>query len=357
MTKNLDENIEEELDDEVDESLIEHLKIVVDKGQAPIRVDKFIQDKIANISRNKVQIAIKTGNLKVNDKIVKPSYKVQPFDVIQIFIQYEEDFHTIQPENLHLDIVYEDEEIIVINKRAGLVVHPGFGNKTGTLVNGLMYLKSSWPEINGNQRPGIVHRLDKDTTGLLVAGKTEFALQFLAKQFFDRTIKREYIALVWGNIEEDHGRVVGNIARNPKNRLKFYVDKDEIQGKWAATNYEVIQRFGYVTLIKCHLETGRTHQIRVHMKYIGHPVFNDVTYGGDKIVFGTIFTKYKQFVNNCFKLQTTQALHAWSIGFVHPTTHQELNFTSELPKGFQETLKKWETYTNELRMSKKFEID
>ena len=357
MLENEDINEKEEFEDEIDESLIENIEIIVDKGQSPIRVDKFIHDKVQKISRNKVQIAIKTGNLKVNGKLVKSSYKVQPHDVITIFVQHEEEFQTIQPENLNLDIVYEDDEVIIIDKRAGLVVHPGIGNRTGTLVNGLMYLKDNWPQINGEQRPGIVHRLDKDTTGLLVAGKTEWALQHLAKQFFDRIPERKYMALVWGDLEQDNGRIVGHIARNPKDRLKFYVDEDGIHGKWAATNYEVVQRFGYVTLVKCSLETGRTHQIRVHMKYIGHPVFNDALYGGSKIAFGTIFSKYKQFVENCFKLQPTQALHAYCIGFNHPKTGERMRFETSLPQGFQEILRKWEVYTDALRNSNRLDIE
>lgn len=334
------------------EGLYEHHRIIADKGQGPVRIDVFLQEKLLNVSRSKIQNAAKSGSVLVNGQPVKPNYKIRPDDLIQILLHRPPQHHTVLPENLNLDIVYEDEEVLLINKPAGMVVHPGHGNFTGTLVNGLLYLKNSWPQINGEARPGIVHRLDKNTSGVIIAGKTEYALQHLAKQFFDRTTQREYIALVWGNIEEDKGRIEGNIARHPNDRLKYYVDEDGLSGKWAATNYEVIKRYGYVTLVKCKLETGRTHQIRVHMKYIGHPLFNDFTYGGDKIVFGTIFTKYKQFVENCFKLIPSQALHAKSLGFKHPVTGKEMYFEVPLPEGFQQILQKWDIYTQALQVGK-----
>jgi len=327
----------------------EHYRFVADKGQRPLRVDVFLQERMLNASRNRIQNAARAGSVLVNGETIKPNYKVRPHDVIQVILPRPVTNHTVEPENLNLEVVYEDADVIIINKPAGMVVHPGHGNFSGTLVNGLMYLHEQWPQINGATRPGIVHRLDKNTSGLIIAGKTEWALQHLAKQFFDRTIKRHYIALAWGDIEQDTGRIEGNIARSPNNRLKFFVDEDGLTGKWAATNYEVLKRYGYVSLVKCKLETGRTHQIRVHMKYIGHPLFNDFTYGGDKIVFGTIYTKYKQFIDNCFKLIPSQALHAQSLGFVHPVTGKEMYFEAPLPAGFQQLLEKWEVYTTALR--------
>ncbi|HUH73545.1 MAG TPA: RluA family pseudouridine synthase [Chitinophagales bacterium] len=346
------DEVEEELslENEGGEELYEHHKVIVDSGQKTIRIDVFLQSKLTQVSRSKIQNAAKAGSIIVNGQPVKSNYKIRPDDVIQVMLHHAPQIHTVIAEDLNLDVVYDDDQVLLINKPAGMVVHPGHGNYTGTLVNGLMFLKSNWPQINGESRPGIVHRLDKNTSGILVAGKTEFALQHLAKQFFDRTTDRNYIALVWGDMEQDKGRIEGNIARHPTDRLKFHVDEDELTGKFAATTYEVIRRFGYVTLIKCKLETGRTHQIRVHMKHIGHPLFNDFTYGGDKVVFGTVFTKYKQFVENCFKLIPAQALHAASLGFKHPTTGKEMKFEVPLPEGFQQILDKWETYTNALQV-------
>jgi 23S rRNA pseudouridine1911/1915/1917 synthase len=338
------------LEDESGDDLFEHHKIVADSGQGAIRIDVFLHDRLTNVSRNKLQIVAKAGGILVNGVAVKSNYKIRPNDVIQVMLHHAPKDHTIIPENLNLEVIYEDEEVLLINKPAGMVVHPGHGNFTGTLVNGLMYLKNNWPQINGDSRPGIVHRLDKNTTGILVAGKTEFALQQLAKQFYDRTTNRNYIALVWGNVKQDKGRIEGNIARHPTDRLRFYVDEDGLSGKYAATNYEVIKRYGYVTLIKCKLETGRTHQIRVHLKHMGHPLFNDYTYGGNSVVFGTVFTKYKLFVENCFKLIPSQALHAESLGFKHPTTGEEMSFQVPLPLGFQKILEKWDTYTQALQV-------
>ncbi|MCO5231973.1 MAG: RluA family pseudouridine synthase [Chitinophagales bacterium] len=346
------EEIEEDLfaDDDNGEELFEHYKFITDKGQGPVRIDVFLMGKLLNVSRSKIQNATKAGSVLVNGQAVKPNYKVRPNDIIQVVLDRPPREYNIVAEQLNLDIVYEDNDVLVINKPAGMVVHPGHGNYTGTLVNGLMYLKDSWPQINGESRPGIVHRLDKNTSGILVVGKTEFALQNLAKQFYERTTERYYIALVWGNIDEDSGRIEGNIARHPHDRLHFYVDVDGLTGKWAATNYEVIKRYGYVTLVKCKLETGRTHQIRVHMKHIGHPLFNDYSYGGDKIVYGTVFTKYKQFVDNCFKQIPSQALHAQSLGFTHPVSGEKLYFEAPLPEGFQKIIDKWDTYTQALQM-------
>jgi 23S rRNA pseudouridine1911/1915/1917 synthase len=341
------EDLEEEeiRDENEDGGLFEHFRFTADKGQSPIRVDVFLQDRIENISRNRIQQAAKAGSVLVNGQPVKSNYKVKPADVIQIVYARPVTEHTVEAEDLNLEIVYEDDDVVLINKRAGMVVHPGHGNFSGTLVNGLMHLHANWPEINGATRPGIVHRLDKNTSGLIIAGKTEWALQHLAKQFFDRTIKRHYIALVWGDVEADKGRVEGNIVRNPNNRKLFQVDPDGLTGKWAATNYEVLQRFGYVSLLRCQLETGRTHQIRVHLKYIGHTLFNDFNYGGDQILAGTVYSKYKQFIQNCFTLLPYHALHAQSLGFTHPTTLKEMYFEAPLPDNFQAVIDKWETYT------------
>lgn len=339
-------DIEEDLlDDSGEAGLFEHYRFVADKGQTPLRIDLFLQDRIEGISRNKIQNAAHAGSVLVNGKEVKPNYKVRPGDVIQIVFARPQENYTVEPENLHLDIVYEDEHVMIINKRAGMVVHPGHGNYTGTLVNGLLYLHSQWPEINGSTRPGIVHRLDKNTSGLIIAGKTDLALQHLAKQFFNRTIKRHYIALVWGYVEEDKGRIEGNIVRSTRDRKVFTVDRDGLTGKWAATNYEVLKRYYYVTLVKCQLETGRTHQIRVHMKFIGHTLFNDYNYGGDQILSGTIYTKYKQFIDNCFQIMPYHALHAQSLGFTHPATGEEMYFEAPLPDNFQELIRKWDVYT------------
>lgn len=338
------------LEDGSEEELYEHHKIKVDSGQSSVRIDVFIHDRLNKISRSKIQNAAKVGGILVNDKPVKSNYKIRPNDVIQVMLHYAPQDYTVVAEDMNLDVIYDDEEVLLINKPAGMVMHPGHGNYTGTLVNGLMFLKDSWPQINGDTRPGIVHRLDKNTSGVLVAGKTEYALQHLAKQFYDRTTNRNYIALVWGDVAQDTGRIEGNIARHPTDRLKFYVDEDGLSGKYAATNYEVIKRYGYVTLVRCKLETGRTHQIRVHMKHIGHPLFNDFTYGGDKVVFGTVFTKYKHFVENCFKLIPSQALHAASLGFTHPTSGKEMNFEVPLPAGFQQILEKWNVYTKALHV-------
>lgn len=352
-----DDDLEQE--ESEDGGLYEHFRFTADKGQSPLRVDVFLQDRIENISRNRIQQAAKAGSVLVNGKEVKPNYKVRPFDVIQIIYARPVVDYTVKPEDLNLEVVYEDDDVILINKPAGMVVHPGHGNFSGTLVNGLMHLHAEWPEINGSTRPGIVHRLDKNTSGLLIAGKTEWALQHLAKQFFDRTIKRHYIALVWGDVEESEGRIVGNIVRNPNNRKLFQVDADGLTGKWAATQYEVLRRYGYVTLLKCKLETGRTHQIRVHLKYIGHTLFNDFNYGGDQILAGTVYTKYKQFIQNCFDLLPYHALHAQSLGFVHPSTGKEMYFEVPLPENFQAVINKWESYTKgfQIEQSNGFQED
>lgn len=337
---------EERLDQDTGEELFEHFRITVDKGQALLRIDKFLFDRLAKASRNRIQSAAKNGNILVNGKAVKPSYKVKPGDDISIVLPYPVRELELIPEDIPLDIVYEDDHLVVINKPAGIVVHPGYGNYTGTLVNALIWHFDHLPELPNDfmGRPGLVHRLDKHTSGIMVIAKTEDALTRLAKQFFDRTTERTYWALVWGNVEEDKGTVTGNIGRSLRDRKVFMVYPEGDQGKHAVTHYEVIERFGYVTLVKCKLETGRTHQIRVHMKHIGHTLFNDLEYGGDQPLKGTVFTKYKQFLENCFSLIPGQALHAKSLGFRHPATHEWMQFESELPSGFQEILEKWKRY-------------
>lgn len=328
-----------------EDELYEHFRFVIDKGQEPIRIDKYITEKLSFASRNKVQQAIDSGNVLVNDKKTKSNYKLRGNDVIQIVLPTPSYDYTVQAENIPLDIIYEDEELMVINKPIGMVVHPGHGNYTGTLVHALLWHCKTIANKDDETRPGLVHRIDKNTTGLMVIGKTEHAINHLSKQFFDRTIERNYIALVWGDIDEEKGRIETYIGRNPKNRKLYKCVKDESEGKYAATNYEVIRRFGYVTLIKCKLETGRTHQIRVHLKHIGHTLFGDDVYGGHQILAGTVYTKYKQFIQNCLELMPNQALHAQSIGFIHPTTLKKLYFEQELPDNFLQLLAKWENYT------------
>ncbi len=326
------------------DELIEHYTYTADSSQELLRVDKFLNDKLPSLSRTKIQQSAKSGNILVNDKVVKPNYKVHPDDVVQLISPLEKEEYTLEPENIPLDIVYEDEHLMVINKPAGLVVHPGNANRTGTLVHGLLYhVKNLAESKSGIDRPGIVHRIDKLTSGLMVIGKTEEALNKLAMQFYNRTTERTYVALVWGDIEED-GRIEGNIGRSLKNRTLMTVFPEGDFGKTAATNYKVLKRYGYVTLIECKLETGRTHQIRVHFKHIGHTLFGDPEYGGDAILKGTTFTKYKQFVQNCFKHLPRQALHAKSLGFTHPSTDKWMEFKSDLPTDFDEVLKKWDGY-------------
>lgn len=292
-----------------DDDLYEHYSFKADKGQQPFRIDKFLMNRIENATRNKIQQAAKNGNIYVNGVTVKQNYKVKAGDEIKVLFAHPPHEYLLTPENIPLDIVYEDEVLLVVNKPAGMVVHPGHGNYSGTLINALIYHFDNLP-INSSERPGLVHRIDKDTSGLLVIAKTEHALNHLSKQFFDKSSEREYVALVWGNVEEDEGTVRGHIGRHLRDRLQMAVFEDGSLGKEAVTHYKVLERFGYVTLISCKLETGRTHQIRVHMKYIGHTLFNDERYGGDKILKGTTFTKYKQFVENCFQVLPRQALHA-----------------------------------------------
>jgi len=329
---------------ELEEELFEHFKIEVPKGQAFLRIDKFLMGFIQNATRNKIQNAATSGDIYVNDVPVKSNYKVKPLDVIRLMLTHPPFDNTVLPENIPLDIVYEDDALLLINKPPGFVVHPGHGNYTGTLVNALAYHFENLP-MNSSERPGLVHRIDKDTSGLLVIAKTEQAMSFLAKQFEDKTSDREYIALVWGNVKEDEGTVEGNIGRHVKDRMQMAVFPDGDQGKPAVTHYKVIERLGYVTLISCKLETGRTHQIRVHMKYIGHTIFNDARYGGDLILKGTTFTKYKQFVDNCFKTLPRQALHAKTLGFQHPTSKEFISFDTDLPQDLLDCIDKWRNYT------------
>ena len=331
-------------DETLDEELYEHFRFEATKGQMPLRVDKFLMNLVENATRNKIQQAAESGNIIVNDVAVKSNYKVKAFDVVRIMLSHPPFENLILPENIPLDIVFEDDALLVINKPAGLVVHPGHGNYTGTLVNALAFHFENLP-LNSSERPGLVHRIDKDTSGLLVVAKTEFAMTFLAKQFEEKTSEREYIALVWGNVNEDEGTVTGDIARHAKDRMQMAVVPDG-EGKHAVTHYKVLERFGYVTLVSCKLETGRTHQIRVHMKSIGHTLFNDERYGGNLILKGTTFTKYKQFIDNCFKVLPRQALHAKTLGFVHPTTKEFMSFNTELPEDMKECIAKWKAYSD-----------
>ncbi|WP_298902504.1 RluA family pseudouridine synthase [uncultured Psychroserpens sp.] len=328
-----------------DDELFEHHAFIVDKGQTPLRIDKYLMNRIENATRNKIQAAAKDGSIYVNDMPVKQNYKVKPFDKIRVLFEHPPYEYLLTPENIPLDIVYEDDELLVLNKPAGMVVHPGHGNYSGTLINALVYHFENLPN-NSSERPGLVHRIDKDTSGLLVVAKTEQAMTHLSKQFFDKTSEREYVAIVWGNMSEDEGSIEGHIGRHPKNRLQNTVfEGDDIdKGKPAVTHYKVIERLGYVTLVSCKLETGRTHQIRVHMKHIGHTLFNDERYGGERILKGTTFSKYKQFVDNCFKVLPRQALHAKTLGFEHPRTGEHMSFDSPIPDDMQQCIDKWRHY-------------
>lgn len=330
-----------------DEELFEHHHIIADVGQELLRIDKFLMDRIPNVSRSRLQAIAKAGNMIVNGKPVKSNYKVHPNDDISIVLPYPVRETTLVPENIPIEIVYEDNDLVIVNKPANMVVHPGYGNYSGTLMNALVYHFDNLPQRDDYfGRPGLVHRLDKHTTGLLVIAKTEYAMTHLSKQFFDRTSERRYYALVWGDVEEEEGTIIGNIGRSQKNRKVFKVyDEEEGYGKHAVTHYKVIERFRYVTLVECKLETGRTHQIRVHFKHIGHPLFHDLEYGGDKIIKGTTFSKYKQFIDNCFKLIPGQALHAKTLGISHPETGERMHFDSNLPEAFETLLEKWRIYS------------
>lgn len=334
---------------DLEEELYEHYRFDVPNGQAFLRIDKYLMNLVPNATRNKIQNAASNGDIYVNDVPVKSNYKVKPFDVIRILLAHPPFENRIDPEDIPLDIVYEDDSLLLINKPPGLVVHPGHGNYTGTLVNALAFHFQNLP-LNSSERPGLVHRIDKNTSGLLVIAKTEIAMTHLAKQFEDKTSEREYIALVWGNVKEDEGTIEGNIARHVKDRMQMAVFADPEIGKHAVTHYKVLERFGYVTLVSCKLETGRTHQIRVHLKHIGHTLFNDERYGGDLILKGTTFTKYKQFIDNCFKTLPRQALHAKTLGFQHPVTKEFMRFDTELPQDMQDCIEKWRNYSKSVEM-------
>jgi 23S rRNA pseudouridine1911/1915/1917 synthase len=334
--------MEEFTPDPVDEQddLYEHHRIIADPGQGLMRVDKFLFNRLENVSRNKIQHAAKAGNVVVNNEPVKSNYKIKPNDIISVLLPGPVREFEVIPEKIPFEIIYEDDDILVVNKAAGMVVHPGHGNYTGTLLNALSYYFKDKPEVFVS----LLHRIDKDTSGLLLVGKNEQAQTILGKQFFDHTIQREYVALVWGDVKEESGTIEGHIGRNPGDRLQMFVFPDGSQGKPAVTHFQVIERFGYVTLVACRLETGRTHQIRAHFKYLGYPLFNDEKYGGDKILKGTTFSKYKQFIQNCFKILPRQALHARLLGFVHPITQKEMTFEVPLPSDMLEVIAKWRDY-------------
>jgi 23S rRNA pseudouridine1911/1915/1917 synthase len=336
--------MEENQNQNSNQELYEHYRFVADDGQKPLRVDKFLVNKL-DASRNKIQSASAAGNILVNDKPVKPNHKIKPGDIISVVMAYPPREIELIPENIPIDIVYEDEDLIVVNKKAGMVVHPAYGHYTGTLINALLYHLKDLPTTKEDEvRPGLIHRIDKNTSGLLVVAKNEVAMNNLAMQFYNKTTHREYIALAWGRFHESKGTIEGNIGRSLKNRKIMQVYPAGDRGKEATTHYEVIEDLGYVSLIKCWLETGRTHQIRVHMRYAGHPLFNDPEYGGNKIMKGTLFNKYKQFVHNCFEMIPRQALHAKTLGFIHPTTKEEMFFDSEIPNDMKQVTEKWKHY-------------
>ncbi|MBX3242764.1 MAG: RluA family pseudouridine synthase [Chitinophagaceae bacterium] len=344
---------DEEWDNELEngdssEERYERMSFVVDRGQEPVRIDKFLITKIEGGTRNKLQQGIEKGFVLVNDKPVKSNYKIKPGDTVVMYSDTSPESTEIVPEPMDFNFVYEDDDVIVINKPAGMVVHPGCGNYTGTVVNGISWhLQQQNPELSEDSLPrfGLVHRIDKNTSGLLVLAKTEKASLKLAAQFAEHTVERKYVALVWGDLPEDEGTITGHVGRHQRFRKIMDVYPEGDHGKEAVTHYRVIERFGYVTLAECRLETGRTHQIRVHMQHIGHPLFNDDTYGGDRIVKGTVFTKYKQFVDNCFELCPRHALHAQTLGFVHPVTGKKMLFESELPEDIKGVIEKWRRYT------------
>ena len=340
------ENLSDDIESlEGESALYEHFRVTVDKGQSPIRIDKYLFERLTNASRNRIQKAAEAGFIMANGKPVKSNYKVKPCDVLTVVMDRPRYDNDIIPEDIPLDIVYEDDCLMVINKPAGLVVHPGCGNYHGTLVNAIAWhLRDNKDYDPNDPQVGLVHRIDKDTSGLLVIAKTPDAKTNLGLQFYNKTTKRKYQALVWGIIDEDNGRIEGNITRNPKDRMQMTVTDDPSVGKHAVTHYHVLERLGYVTWVECVLETGRTHQIRVHMKHIGHVLFNDERYGGHEILKGTHFSKYKQFVSNCFSICPRQALHAMTLGFAHPETGKEMFFTSELPEDMKQLLDKWRSY-------------
>jgi 23S rRNA pseudouridine1911/1915/1917 synthase len=332
---NVDENTE----------LYEHFRFVVDQGQSLVRIDKYLADKIRNASRTRIQNAAHAGSILVNDEAIKPNYKVKPEDVISIVLPHPPKDTEIYPEKIPVNIIYEDQDILVVNKEAGMVVHPGHGNFTGTLQNALLYHLLDSRKDEPDAKVYLVHRIDKDTSGILLVAKNEVAQIHLARQFFEHTIDRKYVALVWGDLPQNEGTISGFISRDPHDRLVMKIYENEEKGRTSVTHYKVIERFGYVTLVECFLETGRTHQIRAHFKHIGHPLFNDEKYGGDKILKGTTFTKYKQFILNCFKLMPRQALHAKSLGFIHPITRKFISFDSDYPNDFKALIEKWRKYS------------
>ncbi len=337
--------IEEEQDPVEQDELYEHFNLTVEKGQSMTRLDKWLMNRVEGTSRNRIQQACDAGCILVNGKAAKSSYKVKPLDNIQLVLPEPVREMELIPQDLPIEIFYEDDDIVIINKAPGMVVHPAYGNYSGTLMNALVYHFDKLPAQKNNlHRPGLVHRIDKNTSGLLVIAKTEIAMTYLAKAFFERTIDRKYIALVWGDFKEEEGTITGNVGRNIKDRKVMDVFADGSQGKHAVTHYKVLERFNYVTLVECKLETGRTHQIRVHMKHINHPIFNDDSYGGDRILKGTTFTKYKQFIDNCFKILPRHALHAQTLGFTHPRTGEKMFFECPLPADMAETLEKWRHY-------------
>lgn len=336
------------LEDDEEQQLYEHFRIVVDKGQEPLRVDKYMFERLKHSSRNRIQKAADAGFVHVNDQPVKSNYKVRPLDVITLMLDAPQHDHTIEAEDIPLDIVYEDTDLMVVNKAPGMVVHPGAGNFHGTLINAVAWHLKDLTSFDANDPAvGLVHRIDKDTSGLLVIAKTPVAKTKLGLQFFNKTTHRSYNALVWGNFKEEEGRIEGNIGRDPRDRLRMNVfPPDSEIGKSAVTHYRILERFGYVTLVECILETGRTHQIRAHMKHIGHPLFGDERYGGTEILRGQRSSTYKAFIQNCFKVCNRQALHAKTLGFVHPTTGRQMDFTSDLPNDMQQLLDKWSTYVH-----------
>src|SRR3989339_779419 len=350
MIDGVQENFEEQ---EENSELFEHFRFVADKGQGLLRIDKFLQIRVENASRSKIQAAAENGSILVNDKPVKANYRVKPGDVISVVLEYPPREIEIIPEDISIEVIYEDDYLVVVNKPAGLVVHPSYGHYTGTLINALAYRYKDLPIFNGSDaRPGLIHRIDKDTSGLLVIAKTEAAKTHIALQFFEHTTHRRYVALVWGSFDEEEGTITGHVGRSLKNRKVMDVFPDGEYGKHAITHYKVLERLGYITLIECRLETGRTHQIRAHMKYLGHPLFNDPEYGGDQILKGTTFTKYKQFVQNCFALLPRQALHAKELGFRHPKTNQFVQFDSPIPDDMNKlvgfwVINKWRNYISD----------
>jgi 23S rRNA pseudouridine1911/1915/1917 synthase len=334
---------------EEDDVLHQHHHFLVSAGQNPLRIDKFLMNLIEKATRNKIQQAAKEDMIWANGVPVKSNYKVKPHDEIQVMFTHPPHENLLVAEDIPLDIVYEDADLMVVNKPAGMVVHPGHGNYSGTLINALLHHSAQWP-VNSDDRPGLVHRIDKDTSGLLVVAKNDHAMVHLSKQFADKTSERQYIALVWGTLDQEQGTITGHIGRSLKNRLQMDVFPDAAYGKEAVTHYQVVERLGYITLVSCRLETGRTHQIRAHFKHIGHPLFNDERYGGHQILKGTTFTKYKQFVENAFKVLPRQALHAQTLGFIHPRTGERCFFESPIPQDMSDCIHKWRNYTHNQRI-------